>query len=130
MDDSTAVSQARTRLLNLVTNNGEFKPGSLEFGSTSSNLAPVTSTTSWRGGEGDGVYDGGTGGRDYMGGLDELGVLLERLGHGANSTTTTATPATTTTAALDPHALVLRDVEGEEEDEALKLALALSMQDK
>ena len=73
---------------------------------------------------------GGTVGRNDMGGLDELGVLLERLGHGANPTNTTATTAITTTAARDPHALVLRDVEGEEEDEALKLALALSMQDK
>ena len=134
MDDSTAVSQARSRLLNLVTNNRDFTPGPLEFGSTSSNLAPVTSTTSWRGeggeGEGDGVCAGGTVGKNDMGGLDELGVLLERLGHGANPTNTTATTAITTTAARDPHALVLRDVEGEEEDEALKLALALSMQDK
>ena len=37
-----------------------------------------------------------------MGGLDELGVLLERLGHGANPTNTTATTAITTTAARDP----------------------------
>ena len=40
MDDSTAVSQARSRLLNLVTNNRDFTPGPLSSGAP---LAPVTS---------------------------------------------------------------------------------------
>ncbi len=124
LDDSTAVSQARARLLNLVVNDGEEDKPVLDtriFGNTSSTREPVVSSTSPNRSR-----------RVHDGALDELGSLLETLGHRDESTaTTTATSATTASTSRrhhDPDALVLSDVH--EEEEALRLALALSVQDK
>ena len=63
----------------------------------------------------------------HGGELDELGSLLETLRRDDESVTASAN---TRRNIPDPDALVLRDVDEEEQDEALKLALSLSMQDK